>query len=243
MTRENKLALVIGFGLLLLAGILVSDHLSAQQRLEEDPLRALEPGWVEVPDILKPAPNQQATEALTRSPVDVPQTRTPNTSIRPAVPQELAQGERRAQVSSNVMPRQATRSQTPTSTVQRHVVQRGDSLSSISKLYYGSSGHTDLLARTNGLANPNNVPLGTSLVIPDRGRTATPATTPRSSTRTVARQTTVRDGETLSEIAQRELGSSKAWPKIWKANKNILPDPDKLKAGMTLTIPVVTASR
>ena len=30
MTRENKLAIVIGFGLLLFVGILVSDHLSAR---------------------------------------------------------------------------------------------------------------------------------------------------------------------------------------------------------------------
>ena len=42
MTRENKLALVIGFGLLLLAGIFVSDHLSAQQRTDEEPLVASE---------------------------------------------------------------------------------------------------------------------------------------------------------------------------------------------------------
>ena len=31
MTRENKLALVIGFGLMLFVGILVSDHFSAQR--------------------------------------------------------------------------------------------------------------------------------------------------------------------------------------------------------------------
>ena len=31
MTRENKLALVVGFGLMLFVGILVSDHFSAQR--------------------------------------------------------------------------------------------------------------------------------------------------------------------------------------------------------------------
>src|SRR5688572_14246714 len=34
MTRENKLALIIGFGLVLVVGILVSDHLSAASRQE-----------------------------------------------------------------------------------------------------------------------------------------------------------------------------------------------------------------
>ena len=32
MSRENKLALIIGFGLVLFVGVLVSDHLSANQR-------------------------------------------------------------------------------------------------------------------------------------------------------------------------------------------------------------------
>ena len=32
MTRENKLAMVVGFGLLLFVGILVSDHFSTAQR-------------------------------------------------------------------------------------------------------------------------------------------------------------------------------------------------------------------
>ncbi len=243
MTRENKLALVIGFGLLLLAGILVSDHLSAQQRLEEDPLRALEPGWVAVPDILKAAPDQQAAEALTRRPAELPKTGTTDRTIRPNVPQEVTQGQRRVQHTPPVSPRPETNRGNASTTVKRHVVKRGDSLSSISKQYYGSSGHTDLLARTNGLSNPDNVPLGTSLVIPERNQARTPSTERPSNPQGLARKTTVRDGETLSEIAQRELGSSKAWPKIWKANKNILPDPDRLEAGMILTIPVVTAAR
>ena len=34
MTRENKLAMVVGFGLLLFVGILVSDHFSTAQRQE-----------------------------------------------------------------------------------------------------------------------------------------------------------------------------------------------------------------
>lgn len=40
MTRENKLALVIGFGLMLFVGILVSDHFSAQRYESPDLVRA-----------------------------------------------------------------------------------------------------------------------------------------------------------------------------------------------------------
>ena len=55
MTRENKLALVLGFGLLLLAGILVSDYLSAGNRVHEDPLIAANPSHIPDSEILKPA--------------------------------------------------------------------------------------------------------------------------------------------------------------------------------------------
>ena len=44
MTRENKLALVVGFGLLLFVGILVSDHFSAAQRQETTKLSASDTG-------------------------------------------------------------------------------------------------------------------------------------------------------------------------------------------------------
>ena len=54
MTRENKLALVLGFGLLLLAGILVSDYLSAGNRVNEDPLIATSTSAIPDSKILKP---------------------------------------------------------------------------------------------------------------------------------------------------------------------------------------------
>ena len=43
MTRENKLALVVGFGLILIVGILISDHLSAANRQEAAKLGVVDP--------------------------------------------------------------------------------------------------------------------------------------------------------------------------------------------------------
>ena len=48
MTRENKLALVIGFGLMLFVGILVSDHFSAQRFDPATVAQAEEPAQVDV---------------------------------------------------------------------------------------------------------------------------------------------------------------------------------------------------
>lgn len=48
----------------------------------------------------------------------------------------------------------------------------------------------------------------------------------------------VQRGDTLSAIAAREgvYGNSLLWPLLWEANRERIPDPHRLKAGMTLTI-------
>ena len=52
-----------------------------------------------------------------------------------------------------------------------------------------------------------------------------------------ARTYVVRDGDTLASISRRFYKSSTKWKKIRNANRNIVDDPGKLKAGQTLTIP------
>ena len=48
---------------------------------------------------------------------------------------------------------------------------------------------------------------------------------------------TVQSGDTLSEIAKRELGSPNKYMEIFNANKDQLSDPDKIKPGQVLKIP------
>jgi len=48
---------------------------------------------------------------------------------------------------------------------------------------------------------------------------------------------TVKSGDTLSGIAQSELGSAGAYMKIFEANRDQLSDPDKIKPGQVLKIP------
>jgi len=52
-----------------------------------------------------------------------------------------------------------------------------------------------------------------------------------------ARTYVVRDGDTLASISRRFYKSSAKWKKIRDANRSIIDDPGKLKAGQTLTIP------
>lgn len=48
---------------------------------------------------------------------------------------------------------------------------------------------------------------------------------------------TVRPGDTLSAIAQHELGSAKMWPKLWWVNRRQVSNPDVISAGEHLVIP------
>lgn len=49
---------------------------------------------------------------------------------------------------------------------------------------------------------------------------------------------TVQPGDSLSKIAKAHLGDANAYMKIFDANKDQLSDPDKIKPGQVLTIPM-----
>jgi nucleoid-associated protein YgaU len=48
---------------------------------------------------------------------------------------------------------------------------------------------------------------------------------------------TVRKGDTLSAIAQREYGDASAWRRIYEANRGQIDNPDLIHPGQELTIP------
>jgi nucleoid-associated protein YgaU len=52
-----------------------------------------------------------------------------------------------------------------------------------------------------------------------------------------ARKYTVKPGDSLSKISQEFYGNANHFMKIFEANKDKLPDPDKVRAGMELVIP------
>jgi nucleoid-associated protein YgaU len=52
----------------------------------------------------------------------------------------------------------------------------------------------------------------------------------------------VKDGDTLSTIALRELGTSKRWQEIFQLNRRELDDPQGLKPGMLLKLPPATTA-
>ena len=55
---------------------------------------------------------------------------------------------------------------------------------------------------------------------------------------TTTKTYTVKAGDTLSKIAKEHLGDANSYMKIFNANKDQLSDPDKIKPGQVLKIPV-----
>jgi LysM repeat protein len=47
---------------------------------------------------------------------------------------------------------------------------------------------------------------------------------------------TVRAGDTLSSISQREYGSAADWPALWWTNRHRVPDPSTIQAGQKLVL-------
>jgi LysM repeat protein len=110
---------------------------------------------------------------------------------------------------------------------QTHVVQPGENLYRIA-LRYGTT--IPVLAAANGIAEPTQIRVGQTLVIPGG---SSGASTPSSPPSTTAGQThTVRAGETLSAIA-RLYGVS-----VWVlARANSLANPGLIVPGQVLVIP------
>jgi N-acetylmuramoyl-L-alanine amidase len=115
-------------------------------------------------------------------------------------------------------------------------VQAGDTLSDIAVRYYGSAGAASTIAAANGLTDPDRILVGALLNLPASATVPSAGTSSGSvATATPARKVTVKSGESLSVIAEREYGSPAYTAPLAAANK--LTDPDRITVGMELSLP------
>ena len=117
-------------------------------------------------------------------------------------------------------------------------VRPGDDLWSIAEQVLGDGQLWRRLAEANTdlLANPTiDLVPGTRLVLPaDPGADAVHRQA-RAHTITVAR------GDTLSGLADKHLGDTAKWPRIYRANADLIEDPDLIDIGWRLVIPANAA--
>ena len=143
---------------------------------------------------------------------------------------------------------------TPTTLSNKHVVQKGETLWSISEQYYKSGYNWVDLAEVNNLQNADAVAEGTELIIPSvvpktvtAYNEATPpapiitptekaAITSSNSEQAISGESyTVVKGDNLWKIAVRAYGDGYKWVEIARTNK--LANPDVIHSGNVLTLP------
>ncbi len=217
MTQENKFALIIGFALLLVVGILVSDHLAEVARgapanlaVKVDPMAAHPAGRIEFQPLLA------ARSAPEADPLNLTNAPEPAT----------------------------------TGTDRLHAVGLRETLTSIAVTYYGQPELAMALARHNELPNPDRLKAGVRLIIPPQAllldqQSTNSALAPRD---TAANQRdtfttyTVRSGDTLSELSQQLMGSTRDMNRLISLNPKVLSNPDALRVGMVLRYPTQIAA-
>lgn len=69
------------------------------------------------------------------------------------------------------------------------------------------------------------------------GQRSTTATAQPPPERPLAREHVVKDGDTLGKLARHYYGQATDWPRIYEANRDRLPSPERLQIGQTLRIP------
>jgi len=220
MTRETKIGLIVGLGVIIFIGILISDYLSVAQRQQSADINEMAFG--ESP--AEPADNPYNMVPLTNRAGSRSEQANPprRTEPRPAP-------DRRFEVDELVIDtRDLTPAiETPGSSDPVNAASRGGSRTgSGDEAAGGGVNHTGPEPRRQ----------------PRRDRPQASQATSGTSDRTAPSQAKsgthhVGRGETLSKIAARHYGDANLWRVIHEANRDKVPDPKRLRQGVALTIP------
>ncbi len=117
-----------------------------------------------------------------------------------------------------------------------HVVQTDESLWTIAEKYYQSGYNWVDVASANSLVNPDYITVGQKLIIPDVKPKIVESGQIESATISAPKhaQITVKQGDTLWNIAVNEYGSGYEWLEI--ARLNTIANPDLIYPGTVLRL-------
>lgn len=260
VTRENKLALIVGFSVILVVGVLVSDHFS---KARQDRLRDLdeqEIGSVGVDRSASFVPVEplisNETTPIAASPQPAPSRRLENTpwsaqrSTGGLLDRALdAQANRSHRAAMNA-PSRATPAETASASLDDSplFIRQGEPLQSEGTLATADRSATARLLENALDRGVNLVPLTQPATVATGA--ARPEPTPSASVtrevspapvREVSRETPweyhVRKNDSLYAIAEKHLGSGNRWEEIRDLNKDRLNNGSVLRVGLRLRMP------
>ena len=235
MTRESKIALLVGLGFIICFGVIISGS-------RQDPTERVA-GAVDFPvgaGIGRPTPPLAVPLPTVNRILRVPRPNhaLPAIAVRRPAPQAPVHQPNPVAVPPALVPQpQAARVYT---------VEAGDSLSRIAAKAYGSSTRAAYMgiyeANRDVLSSPSVVVPGQRLRIPplvsEQAAPLPGAITPQA-TRRGSQTYTVQRGDTLTAIARKTMGtpSRSAVQALHELNRRTVPDPDRLRVGTVLVIP------
>ena len=108
-----------------------------------------------------------------------------------------------------------------------YTVQPGDTLSGIAEQQLGDASRwPEIFLLNRSIRHPDRLFPGQVLTLPDDTAMQPPP-----------RLYIVRRGDTLSGIAQRELGDTSRWPEILERNRDVIKNPDRISPDQVLILP------
>ncbi len=210
---------------------------------------------------------EPSVELPSQKPVEVPTRRQPPAPRSTPVLAEKETGAptqpRLTATQSTTPPVNQARRGTPVTPGRRYVVKPGDSLSRIASQQYGTCAKRVIdaiyAANRSTMASPDSLGVGQEIVLPDIGGAKAPSATPRRTEQPKpapalkARQDSppaqpkyqfyqIEKGDCYATIAKKFLGSSSRWREIAELNKDVFPDPGKIRYGVRIRIPVEASS-
>jgi nucleoid-associated protein YgaU len=129
----------------------------------------------------------------------------------------------------------------PSTGSTKHVVQAGETFSTIAAQAYGNAAYWGHIARANPNINPRHLKVGMVLTLPDSAQVTAGATaqpTPVVGKVDSSRQYRVQANDSLYKISVKLYHSAKYVDKIYELNKQTIgPNPAHLKLNMVLQLP------
>ncbi len=223
VTREHKLALIIGFAVVLVVGVLISDHFSQAGRETRYGEMASSGGEKARPVFELKDPLAGEMPVRQAGPVTAENSNA-NAQESRTVAQRNADSRATDQKDSREPELFYSLNQSPATRQGSMGTQRGGTEQKLASWGTDRLNPGTALAQTGKTRNPN-VKNSTSL----QNRNA------QQTGRTLVHH--VRKGETLTSIARQYYGDGSLWHQLYLANKDRVPDRNRLNVGLALRIP------